>query len=109
MKLTGRACRERLDRLITKYAEDDKKALKKFHKHVERFAKIRNPGNLRLQTPNGKTAVCSLRSPIKNLMLKVSNNPLTHSLDPLLGCNLYSHIYVDITKFDPIIYANLRW
>ncbi|XP_015753498.1 PREDICTED: RNA-binding protein 25-like isoform X1 [Acropora digitifera] len=29
VKLTGRACRERLDRLIAKYVEEDKKALKK--------------------------------------------------------------------------------
>ena len=63
VKLTGRACRERLDRLITKYAEDDKKALKKFHEHVERLAKIHNPGYLRLKTPNRKLqfAVCGLQ------------------------------------------------
>ena len=29
LKLSGRACRERLDRLIAKYVEDDKKALKR--------------------------------------------------------------------------------
>ena len=29
VKLTGRACRERLDRLIAKYIEDDKRALKR--------------------------------------------------------------------------------
>ena len=58
VKLTGRACRERLDRLITKYAEDDKKALKKFHEHVEhveRLAKIRNPGNCKRETANDVT------------------------------------------------------
>ena len=27
--LTGRACRERLDRILNKYLEDDKKALKR--------------------------------------------------------------------------------
>ena len=37
-------------------------------KQVERLAKIRNHGNLKLQTP-----VCGLWFPMKNLMLKVSN------------------------------------
>ena len=43
-------------------------------KQVERLAKIRNPGNLKLQTPNRKllSAVSGLRFPMKNLMLKVS-------------------------------------
>ena len=34
---------------------------------------------------------------------------LAHSLDPSLRCKLYLFIYVEITKFDPINYANPRW
>ena len=45
-----------------------------FQEQVERLAKVRKPGNLKLQTANRKPqfAVCGLRFPAKNLMLKVS-------------------------------------
>ena len=59
------------------------------HVQVELLAKIRNPGNLKLQP---QTAVCGLRFPMKNLMLKVST---TSILDISL---LFSIFYVSVQQ-----------
>ena len=73
-----------------------------FQEQVELPAKIRKPGNLKLQTPN-----YTLRFPRKNLMLKVSHNSfLTDKLSNWKATDP-SEITIRLLKITSSVFASI--
>jgi len=73
-----------------------------FQEQVELPAKIRKPGNLKLQTPN-----YTLRFPTRNLMLKVSHNSfLTNKLSNWKATDP-SDITISLLKITSPVFASI--